>query len=118
MNKELFAPFATIPSWAQGEGIVQNKKSPLLKEVDDDDEVKRLLNEGKFGRNDKGKPRQDYLKGWMTSLWNDTNIYQGLVFIHTPDDVQQAAASGSFLTAPKAYGDFNEVATRQAEARS
>jgi hypothetical protein len=48
----------------------------------------------------------------------DTNIYQGLVFIHTPDDNIAASTSANPLTVQKGIGDFNNVMQRQVENES
>ncbi len=112
-NKDLFAPFAIIPSWAQGEGVVKNKSSMFLSEVSGDDEdIRRLLEEGKLGRK-QNSGDTEYLKGF----WNwgsDTDIYQSLAFIHTPDDIHAASASGNYLTVPKGYGNYEHVMQVQA----
>ena len=109
----VFAPFAAIPSWAQGEGVLKDKDYRFIKEIDDNDDVRAKLNEGKLGRKPTSNDK-DYLKSWY-NLFSDKNIYEGLTFIHTPYDAISATQMGGGLNIPKSAKTYESIIKNQME---
>jgi hypothetical protein len=99
---------------------VHSEASPLIEKIERTDDIEDIINKGKFGTDSDGTPNKDYLIGkWNILRWgSDRKFYQGLVFIHTPDDNIAASTSANPLTVQKGIGDFNNVMQRQIENES
>lgn len=114
-DKTKVAPFAMVQAIGQHAGLIENPDSPMLQQVDDNDDTRRILNKAKFG-SDYKEGKTDYLRGsfYGNMPFTDTEeIYKGYVFIHTYDNMSAAAASSSALKIPESQNTLTNVRSNE-----